>query len=170
MPANPNWARWIFASIANAMKDVADDADLPLLVEHLQERTKGFMEAADHAELRISGPFTQELSKGCFRLWVDANVLLTSRYEGKAKNAYDILRFAGLFHEAMDSPIGVWNFGNQPGDYVDGDTSTQVFLGCLLPKAGNGNSVRVINFGQIDNTEKIKQTVVDVSYEMFLNE
>jgi hypothetical protein len=169
MPADPNWARWIFASVADNLKAVATDAHLPVLVEHLDERTKSFMEATDRAEIRITGPFTQELSKGCFRILVDANVLLTSRYDGQTKNQYQLLEYAGLFHEAMDSPIPVWNFGRKLTDYQGGDPSTQIFLGCLTPRPGRNESVRVINFGQIDKIDKIKQTAVDASYVMYLD-
>lgn len=170
MSANPNWARWIFASVADALKSIATTHNLAVLVEHLDERSDAFMQADDRVEIRITGPFSQELSKGCFRLWVDVNVLLTSRYGGAKKNALDILRFAGLFQEAMDSPIPVWNYGAQPGDYLDSDPNTQVFIGCLLPRPGNSDSVRLFNFGQTDPTDKLKQSAVDARYVMYLEE
>ena len=82
MAANPNWARWIFHSVADYLKEVATDADLPVLIEHFDERTAAFERATDKAEIRITGPFDQELSKGYHRIYVDVNVLLTSRYDG----------------------------------------------------------------------------------------
>ena len=81
MAANANWARWIFHSVADYLKEVATDADLPVLIEHFDERTAAFEHAGDKAEIRITGPFDQELSKGYHRIYVDANVLLTSRYD-----------------------------------------------------------------------------------------
>ena len=167
MAANPNWARWIFHSVADYLKEVATDADLPVLIEHFDERTAAFERAGDKAEIRITGPFDQELSKGYHRIFVDANVLLTSRYEGN-KNAATILKYAGLFHEAMSGPIPVWNFGGEPGDYVEGDESTQVFIGCLTSRPGKNESVRVMNFGQLDKVDKIKQTEIDARYVMDL--
>ena len=167
MAANPNWARWIFHSVADCLKEVATDADLPVLVEHFDERTAAFERAGDKAEIRITGPFDQELSKGYHRIYVDVNVLLTSRYEGK-KNAATILKYAGLFHEAMSEPIPVWNFGGEPGDYVEDDEDTQVFIGCLTLRPGKNESVRVMNFGQLDKVDKIKQTEVDARYVMDL--
>jgi hypothetical protein len=166
--AQRDWARWIFASLATYLKEVAVERDLPVLVEHLDERTESLMRATDRAEIRITGPFTQELSKGYLRVFVDANVLLTSRYDGNGKNAYSILKHAGAFHEAMDLPIGVWNFGGEPGDYVEDQPETHKFLGCLVPRPGQ--SVRVLNFGQIDPVEKIKQTEIDARYTMELLE
>ena len=169
MAANPNWARWIFHSVADCLKEVATDAALPVLVEHFDERTAAFERAGDKAEIRITGPFDQELSKGYHRIYVDVNVLLTSRYEGK-KNAATILKYAGLFHEAMSEPIPVWNFGGEPGDYREDDPETQVFLGCLIPRPGRNESVRVMNFGQMNKIDKIKQTEVDARYVMELIE
>jgi hypothetical protein len=169
MAANPNWARWIFHSVADYLQDVATDESLPVLIEHFDERTATFERASDRAEIRITGPFDSELSKGYHRIYVDVNVLLTSRYDGARKNAATILKYAGLFHEAMSLPIPVWNFGGEPGDYVEGDTSTQVFLGCLTPRPGRNDSIRVMNFGQM-GTDKLKQTEVDARYVMELTE
>jgi len=170
MSANPNWARWIFHSVAYSLKEVAKDANLPVLIEHFDERTATFERASDRAEIRITGPFDQELSKGYHRVYVDVNVLLTSRYDGGAKNAATILKYAGLFHEAMSQPIPVWNYGGEPGDYVADDNSTHVHLGCLLPRPGNNNSIRVLHFGQLDKVDKIKQTAVDARYVLELTE
>ena len=168
--AQRDWARWIFASVADYLKEVAVERNLAVLVEHLDERTEAFMQASDRAEIRITGPFTREKSRGCWEVFVDANVLLTSRYDSEGKNAYSILKHAGAFHEAMDGPIGVWNFGSEEGDYVESDPATQRFLGCLLPRPGRNQSVRVLNFGQIDPVDKIKQTEVDARYVMELTE
>jgi hypothetical protein len=170
MAANPNWDRWMFASVAFALKEVAEDAGLAVLVEHLDERSDAFMAAADRAEIRITGPFTQEISKGHHRCWLDANVLLTSRYDGQAKNAYDILKFKGLFHERMSEPIAIWNYGNEDGDYVIDEAETQIFLGCFLPRPGRNESIRGFNFGQIDKTDKLKQSAVDGRYVVYLDE
>jgi hypothetical protein len=170
MAANPNWSRWIFHSVADYLKQVATEASLPVLIEHFDERTAQFEHASDRAEIRITGPFDQELSKGYHRIYVDVNVLLTSRYDGAKKNAATILKYAGLFHEAMSLPIPVWNFGGEPGDYVASDPDTQVHLGCLVPRPGNNNSIRVLHFGQLDKVDKIKQTAVDARYVLYLNE
>lgn len=170
MAANPNWARWIFHSVADYLKEVADDESLPVLIEHFDERTAAFERATDRAEIRITGPFDQELSKGYHRIYVDVNVLLTSRYDGAKKNAATILKYAGLFQEAMSEQIAVYNFGGEPGDYVEGTPSTLVLLGCLSPRPGKNESIRVLHFGQMDKIDKIKQTEIDARYVMELTE
>ncbi len=63
MAVNPNWARWAFASVATLMKRIAKDANIPALMEGLDERTTQFMDSAQRVEIRMSGPFTKELSK-----------------------------------------------------------------------------------------------------------
>lgn len=171
MSANPNWARWIHASVAYALKAVATEHNLAVLVEGIDERSEAFMQATDKVEIRITGPFTKETSKGCFRIWVDINVLIQSRYDGQGKNAYDALTIAGIFHEAMTTPFAIWNYGNKLGDFVDADPSTHVFLDCLVPRNDSKQeAVRVINLGQISPTDKMKQAMVDGRYEMYINE
>ena len=164
MPADKNWARYVFASIAKHLQDVAVTASLPVLVEHLDDRTEEFMRAPDRAEIRITGPLTEEISHAYYRLVVDANVLLTSRYGGAGKNGYSILKYAGLFNKAMDSPIPVWNYGGESGDFDEDDEDTQIFLGCLR----NTRPVRVFNFGQDHAVDKLHQSAIDARYEMFI--
>ena len=101
MPANPNWTRWIFASIADNLKPLAVTNSIPVIVEGMDDETDAFSEATDRIEIRISGPYTKQLH-GEYRLYVDVNVLLTSRFDGPSKNRYAILINAGLFHEALN--------------------------------------------------------------------
>lgn len=163
MPANPNWARWVFASVAVYLKQVAEDANVPVIVEGLDDRADAFQRATDRVEIRINGPFTREPSKGYFLLQVDVNVLLTSRYDDE-KNLYTPIKYLGLFHEAMDSVIPVFKFGLEPGDDEDEQ------IGCLSPRVGRNESVRVLHFGQIDKTDRVKQSAVDARYFMELTE
>ena len=53
---------------------------------------------------------------------------------------------------------------------LEDDPETQVFLGCLIPRPGRNENVRVLNFGQIDPVDKIKQTEVQARYVMELTE
>jgi len=161
MPANPNWARWIFASIAKTLNAVADANSIEAIVEGIDDETDVFTEATDHVEIRISGPFTKEMS-GEYRIQMDVNVILTSRFDGKQKSRHSILTNSGLFHSAMDQAILIYKYGSAVGD----DDS---YLGCLVPRSGKNDTVRVIHFGKVDPTDKIKQSVVDARYEMYLS-
>ena len=161
MPANPNWTRWIFASVASYLKVLATANNIPVLVEGMDDETDEFTEATDRIEIRISGPYTRQQHNE-YRLYVDVNVLLTSRFDGPSKNRYTILINAGLFHTAMDQAIKVYKYGNEVGD----DDS---FLGCLIPRSGKNDTIRVIHFGKVDPTDKLKQSAVDARYEMYLD-
>jgi len=164
MPVSPHLARWIFASVADYLKEVATDASLPIIVEGLDDRDEAFNTATDRAEIRINGPFTQELSHGFYEVSVDVNVLFSSRLDGK-KNGYSLHKFLGLFHEAMDDLIPIFKFG-QDEEIDDPD----VQIGCLSPRAGKNDAVRVFHFGQIDKTDRLKQSAVDARYKMEISQ
>ncbi len=162
MSANPNWARWVFASVATYLKQVAQSQQIPVLVEGLDDRTTEFMEATDRCEIRITGPFTKELSHNYFQIEVLVNVLFLSRYE-EQKNQYAIIQKMGVFHEAMDGAIAVYEYGSQPGD------DEHALVGCLSPFQGRNDAIRVMHFGQITPTDRIKQSMVDARYRMELS-
>jgi hypothetical protein len=161
MSANPNWARWVFASVASYLKQVALEAELPVVVEGLDERTTEFMEATDRCEIRITGPFTREASHNYFYIEVVANVLFVSRYE-EQKNQYAIIQTMGLFQEAMDGSIAVYKYGTGPDD------DEHALVGCLSPVQGRNDAIRVMHFGQVDPTDRQKQSMIDARYRMEL--
>ena len=155
-----NWTRWCFASVATLFKGIAKDANIPALVEGLDERMTDFMEAPNRVEIRMSGPFTKELSKDYYELGVDVNLLLTSRYEVNG-NQYDILKAAGVFHAAMYDPIPILKYGDQEGD-------DQSLVGCMLLRDGKNDAVRVFHFGQTDQTVRQKQVMIDARFVTYL--
>jgi hypothetical protein len=162
MSANPNWARWVFASVATYLKEVAKQQHLAVLIEGLDDRTTDFMEATDRCEVRITGPFTKELSHNYFQIEVLVNVLFVSRYE-EEKNQYAALHKIGVFHEAMDGAIAVFKYGKEPGD------DEHALVGCLSPVQGRNDAIRVMHFGQVNATDRIKQSMVDARYRMELS-
>ena len=124
------------------------------------------MRATDRAEIRISGPYARECTRGHFLLDVFVSVLLTSRYDGDAKNAYQLLNNVGAFQEAMGAPVSIWNFGSKDGDYREGQPETLQLIGCMKLQKG----VRVTHYGQTDVTDKIKQAEVEARYVLELHE
>ena len=162
MSANPNWARWVFASVATYLKEVAADVEIPVLIEGLDERTTELMSATDRCEVRITGPFTKEVSHDWFQIEVVVNVLFVSRYE-EQKNQYAIIQKTGVFQEAMDGPIAVYKYGNGPDD------DEHALVGCLTPVQGRNDAIRVMHFGQVTPTDRLKQSMVDARYRMELS-
>ena len=143
------------------MKTIATDNDIPVIVEGMDEETDNFTRATDRVEIRISGPYTRPLSGGEYHIYMDVNILFTSRFGGAGKNRHTILKNVGLYQEAMDSPIRVYRYGSEVGD----DDS---LLGCLNPRRGKNDTVSVHHFGKIDPTDKLRQSMVDARYEMYL--
>lgn len=161
--ANANWARWFHASVAKYLKEVAQDVNLPVLIEGLDDRSDAFMEATDRVEVRVNGPYSQKLSKGYYRIYIDVNCLFTSRMDGAVKNTWEIDRFMGVFHDAMDGPIPIYRFGTGPEDDSE-------LLTCLKPRPGKNDAIRVIHFGQIHTTDRLREGMVDARYVTHLND
>lgn len=166
MAANPNWARWIKASVAKYLTvSVATPHTLPFLVEGVHERTQAFTEASDRAEGRVNGPFCDEESKNYWRLDVNINVLVISNMDGNAKNIYTLDTLAGYFLEAMSVGIPIYRIGNLtlPGSVDDGS-----LLGCLSPRTTKSDSIKILHFGQIQRTDRVKECMVDARYKMWI--
>jgi hypothetical protein len=158
MAADKNWPRWIFASVSNHFKQVAVDNDIPILIEGLEDRLSYKVRDRDHAELRIDGPILNEISRNCFRLNVDVNILLQS-YMSEA-NRYILIENCGVFLEGVTN-IPVFRYGTGPDD----DSS---YLGCLEIKDENKGGFGVHHFGQLKPDVRVRESIVTVSYSMLL--
>lgn len=160
---NPNWTRWIFASITEHFSsNVMTPKSIPYLVEGIDERDDDFMSQEDRAEIRINGPFSTEQSSNYWRIWVDINILVTSYYGGENKDVYTAERNAGFIHEFADTSIPVLRYGTGMDD-------TGTLLGCLVPRSSkNDDSVRIIHFGQVNKVDRLKQSQIDGRYVMYL--
>lgn len=164
MAANPNWARWIFASTAYILKTVATSKGIAVIVEGMDDETDDFTKASDRVEVRVSGPFDHALAGGEHRITVHVNILITSRFDSASKNRHTILKNVGLYQEALSGIIKVYKFGSEVGD------DPEALVGCLTPKTGKNDEVKVFHFGKLDPTDKIQHSMVDGSFEMYLLE
>ncbi|MCA9069146.1 MAG: hypothetical protein KDA84_09500 [Planctomycetaceae bacterium] len=117
----------------------------------------------------MNGPYINEQSKGHYQVWVAVDVLITAHMNAK-DSRFELHRLAGIYQAAIDGNIPLWNYGNQPGDYDDGDSDTQIFLGCLRPRNTKQPAVKVLHFGQVDKTETVRQSAVDAELETYLDE
>lgn len=165
---NEHWARWIHSSIAKYLKTevITPNPEISFLVEGLDDRTETFTESPHRAECRVNGPWTQEQSKGYWRLWVDINVLLMFQMGGQTTDVYRLDKIAGKFLAAMDVHIPIFRTGLIAED-PQNDGS---LLGCLSPRDGKNDSVRIIHFGQPHKTDRLRQAQVDGRYYMYLCE
>jgi hypothetical protein len=77
------------------------------------------------------------------------------------EDAYGMMRWGGEFESAMNERIPVYKLGSG----VEDDDS---LLGCLTMRKGQSESVKLFHFGQINSTDRIRQSVIDGRYEMYL--
>ncbi|MHC4704975.1 MAG: hypothetical protein ACYTFQ_30870 [Planctomycetota bacterium] len=166
MSINPNWTRWVHASVANYYSNIAAALNsgngLELIVEGIDEREAEKMDV-DHAELRINGPFIHNPSEGYYRLDVDINVLMTDLMGGTSENPYDLQQWTGAFQQAAWETIPVYRYGPDTGGVDDG-----TFLGCLTLR-GRKETVKAFQFGQLSVDDRVRQAAVDSRHTMELN-
>ena len=160
---DPNWAKWINASLAVYFKAVADalTPPLPLLVEGIDERESEKMEV-DRAELRVNGPFTRQPSKGYFILDVDTNILLTDLMQGESENTYNLSTWAGYFQQAAEKSIPVYRYGPDTSGVDD-----RSWVGCLSVRTRKMGP-DLYNFGQVSTNDRVRQAAVDTKHRMYL--
>lgn len=164
MAVNKNWARWVFSSLASYLKGVADAESIPAIVEGVHTREDKIINATEHVEIAITGPYSREITKGYYQLKVGVRVLIHSRMgsDRKNDNRYGPQRIAGIFHEALDGVIAIHKIGKTPAE------DDQTLLGCLSLLNGQGDAIRVMHFGQTSPTESLRQSMVDCWYLMEL--
>lgn len=156
MPVDPNWTRWIAASLCKHFKDSLDSSGLPLFVEGQLRRTDHL---EDYAELRYTGPRFNELSRGYWQIDVDLDVLIVSK--SKNTSIFDPEIDVGAVLAAFTEDIPVQKYGNKPGDDPD------VQLGCLRLNPEGGEIV-VNNFGYPQDQVRLRQASVEATYRMNL--
>jgi len=156
---NESLVRWITASIAIYFKTVLDTINLPLLCDGLDEREHASIHH-NHAELRIGGPFLNELSRDYWQIKIDINVLLTCMMQAN-ESVYDLQTWAGVIQEAMSQNINIYKYGGESGD-------DESYIGCLRPRKGKNEAIRVLTFGQISKTDRVRQAMVDSRFVMEL--
>ncbi len=159
MAYDPNWPRWVQASLAKYLKDVADTNGYASLVEELEERTTDFIESTQRLEIRMNGPFTRQLSANFYLMDVDVNVLIFSHMDGTMDNVYGGIDMAGIMAQAISDPIPVFKYGNGIGD-------DQSQIGCLTLRDGPREGVKVLHFGEIDRVSRLRQMGVDASLKL----
>lgn len=157
MPANKSWPRWSKASISKHFNTLLTPS-FPLFIENQHRDTD---EKPNFFELRVDGPRLREVSKDCWKLRVEINILCQSVMNDVDYHIIDDM--VGLAQSAFINSIPVCRFGNRPGD----DDS---FLGCYVIQQSK-ESIDFIEgnrLGQIDIRTKLLQSMVEAHYVMDL--
>ncbi len=157
MPANKSWARWSKASVSKHFSDILTPVH-PMFIENQHRDTD---EEANFFELRMDGPRLEEVSKDCWKLRVEINILCQSVMN---ETDYHLIEdMVGLAQSAFTNAIPVNRYGNRLGD----DDS---FLGCYVIQQDKGNLdfIEANRLGQIDIRTKLLQSMVEAHYIMDL--
>jgi hypothetical protein len=156
MPSDPNWPRWIFASVSKHFQDRR--GTLTFYIEG-QERDSPM--PTDLLEFRMDGPYETEISKNYWDLYIEVSILIQAMKDDK--DYHRIHRYCGLVAQAFTS-IPVYKYG----DGVDDD---QTLLGCLnlVQNVGKHERIQINHFGQIEKDTPLLQSSVEGHYRMDLS-
>lgn len=153
---DPNWLRWIVASITKHFAD-ALNGSLYLQIEGTDRRTD---QLQDYAELRYDGPTFDELSKGYWCIHINLDVLVCSKINDV--NIYTPQVDVGVVLAAFTSDIPIFCYGNGQQD----DPNLQ--LGCMVLKPYADVPIRVTNFGINREQVRLRQASVEATYRMYI--
>lgn len=142
---NPDWARWIFASVSKYYKDVSNTIGVPIYVEGDDQQTVSIPE---YFELRILGPNIVEPTSGVFRITLTVNILVTVAKSQNTK--FRIHQIGGLL-QSYASDIPIKKLGS-----IAGDDNTVIF--CLNQTV---DPVKWVFLGRVDG---LLQGVVESKY------
>lgn len=157
---NPNWDRWILASISTHFKvAILDVFSLPMFVEGQHRETN-----KDQAwfEVRVDGPFQRQQQKDCWLLTVEVNCLISTSIDDF--NFHDHRQNTGNVSSGFANCINVFRFGDS--NPVPDD---QTLLGVLKLRKGEEGRVITTHFGQLEPRVKMQQTTIEGHYEMQLS-
>src|SRR4051812_30341190 len=108
MSADPNWERWVFASISDHFNTVITAA---------MSDAKMYVEGADktnddpkYFEFRMDGPYLRQISRNFWEIWVNVNILCIAKRDGT--DFHTIHRMAGVASSAFSNSISVLKFGS----------------------------------------------------------
>lgn len=151
---DPNWAKWIFASICKYFED--NKGTLNLFIEGRDYDSVA--EADKKVELRVDGPNIVEQSRGYFRFDVEINTICTIIRDDS--DTYKIQRLTS-FVSSLFKDINVFRYGGEPQD-------DESFVGCLILKQDSSEKVEISYFGQVEPRTRVMQSAIEGHYKMTL--
>lgn len=158
MGMNPNWARWVFASVSTYFD--ANRQGLALYIEGTDKL--GRRTDKDYLEFSLNGPYITELSAGFWELLFDVNVLVCSLKD--AQDTHRIFNNVGIVTTMFAMQIPIYKLGRNSPDPDD-----QSLIDCaLLETEGRNGGVLINHFGQFDPTLPVVQSTVEGSYKLFI--
>lgn len=153
---NANWGRWLYASICQYFDTHRGTLDMFLEGEH-----RATSQLQKFFELRVDGPYYQNLNKGWWNLTVEVNAIITVAKSDQ--DFHEIRRATDFVASLFSNTIHCYRYGDGPYD----DSS---FIGCLTALDGYRRQLQISHFGQLHPTDAVLQACVERHYKMVLPE
>lgn len=152
---NPNWSRWIKASVAYHISQELPDN---LLVEGAH-RISLDQEVKDQVELRLDGPDIEIFSATHYVLHIQINCLISTGV--RENQLYTQEEVVGRVQELLSQDILIYKYGS-------GDDDDDSFLGCMVLKQSRpyNQFLETKNFGVIDQKYAMQQSTVEGHYTL----
>lgn len=150
--------RWILASVHIHIQNNKGNAYL-----WLEGQDRGVLkDHPDYLELRVNGPDMVQQTKTQFDFYVEVDILITSKPDGK--DFHKMARLQGIALKALTPCIPVMKYGDGPED----DKTVQI--GVLQRMENPKSPTTVASLGQVEATQEINQGAVAAAYMLCLTE
>lgn len=150
---NPNFDRWIFASISTYFKE-NKPPEIPMRIEG-----KAFDDTSDYIDFRMTGPIWQRISKSVWQADMSVNILVNLSAT-TSTDAHKIYRITGALTEKFGVCIGIYRYGPTTG--VD----DQARFSTAYPIKNGNTLIETIHYGQVNNQTRIVQATVEGYYRI----
>ena len=149
---NTNWPRWIFASLSSHFNGYR--GSYPFEVQ--SQFRQGQSEATDLFELRMDGPYFNEVSKDNYDVRCTINILVQTAIQ--AEQFHRIHTMVGQIAAGF-SAVQLFRYG-------DSDQDDQSAFGCMsVVSQPSGESIVVRHFGQVDVGLGVCQATVEATFK-----
>jgi hypothetical protein len=154
---NPNWIRWIAASIAKYWTDYCKQNGINLYLEAQDRQTGGSL---DFAEVRWNGPIARETTRGSWELTIDMNSFISSILSRDDQYAHK--KLVGKMQAGFVDAIPVYKYGDTP------EVDDQSFIDCLQARSADREALTTTYFGRIDTNVELEQSTIEQRYFIYL--
>lgn len=154
---NEKWPRWINASIATHFKQKCNG-----LYQYTEGDERDTETQHDYFELRIDGPYVDEVSHKTYHVDVTINALVCSIKNDQ--NIYTLDDDIAIVTRGFTNSIYIYQYEKTVLLDGEGNPIPPVYEGCLVIQTKIG----VTRFGQIRTDERLMQAQVEASYRMLV--
>ncbi len=165
-PINPDWVRWIIASLYSHFHQ-SIEVEQGLQTHMTGERFDLKFRKNTHCEVRVDGPRFKEISKGLFYVYLEVNIFVSVNMgnetptTSKKHQLYGMAIEQGKVLKALSQAIPILKLGSGIND-----TGEQLCCLTLSTASGRKDMIEINNYGQIDQNVPLQQSSLEAHYFM----